>query len=75
MTLRELVWMAEGKRELEGDVAALIVSRISQAVWAPADLAKIPELNPWRIAQPESEAMRRHRESWARRKFRVLTGG
>lgn len=75
LTLRELWWAAEARMEFGGDLVAALARLIPAAVWAPAELAKLADLNPYRAGKPESAAMRKHRESWARRKFRVLSGG
>lgn len=73
MTLRELVWMAEGRREFEGDLVAWLIRCIPEAIWSPKDLPA--SLNPFRGKPVESEAMRAYKASLTRRQLRVLAGG
>lgn len=47
---------------------------IPVGVWAPAEILNAGKLNPFRV-EPESEAMKAHKASWAARRFRVLAGG
>lgn len=64
--------MAGARAELEGAVIAHLIRFIGIAVWAPD---KLPEdLNPFGEKKPESEAMRRHREGWAKARWRASMG-
>lgn len=69
MTLRQLVQMAEARREFEGDLLAWLVRCVPVAVWAPRDLPR--NLNPFKQV---SEAMLAHLERWKERRWRVATG-
>lgn len=75
MTLRQLWWMADARRELEGEAAAFIVQMIPVGVWMPAEIGKMRHLNPFRGEAKESEAMRAHREKWKAARWASWTGG
>lgn len=64
--------MARARRELEGEIAAVIVGLIPAAVWAPGELLKLGDLNPFRERDEMSEAMRKHLEGWERDKWRAM---
>lgn len=73
MTLRQLGWMASARKCFEGELQAWLIRCIPAAIWAPKELPK--ELNPFRESEPPSEAMQRHREMWAARRWRAVSGG
>jgi len=72
MTLRQLVWAAAGRSGFEGELVAWLIRCIPAAIWAPKELPK--ELNPFREAEPPSEAMKKHLASWAARRWRSVVG-
>ena len=62
--------MAGARWEMEGEVAAFIVGTIPVGVWAPAELLKVKNLNPFREKEM-SEAMREHLAGWERDRWRA----
>ena len=61
--------MARTRRELEGEAVATLLRVMPVAMFDPKALMGV-ELNPFKEAPVESEMMRRHKEGWARDKFR-----
>lgn len=68
MTLRELVWMAEGRRECAGLLAAWHLAGVAGMFGAKIDPAAA---NPFRVERPKSEAAVRLEKWQKKRRFRA----
>lgn len=73
MTLRQLAWMSASKKEFGGDLVGWLLKHVTAAIWSPSEMPK--QLNPFSEPKPVSEAMQKHLESWAKRRWRAASGG
>jgi hypothetical protein len=65
--------MASSRKEFEGELIAWLLKNVYAAVWVPNELPD--DLNGFREPKPLSKAMKKHLEAWAKRRWRVATGG
>lgn len=75
MSLRQLWWMGIGKKEFEGAGLEYLVRMIPVGVYAPGEIAKRADLNPFKERKPDSPLLAAHKQKLANLKLQMAAGG